>query len=454
MTFWAAARSRFGQTSLSLLARSVALNIGGQVFVLLIGFASSVVLARGLGPADRGLLGVMSSVVNVALGVTAIGLPFAVAYYASRREARLDELLGNNLAYASILALVFVPAVWLLHGQIADVFGRGRGGLDWVLASVLIPLSFLDWTLNNQLVGQLKFFAWNALAVLSKLVLLAAVVALVLVGGLGVEGGLLAMIAGELVLIAGPLALLLRVSRPKVDLSLFKATASYGSRVQVGTIFQIVNYRMDVIVAQFFLPLRVVGLYVVAQAMAELVVTVSHSFGTSILPLVSHYEGTEEQRSTTISAIRHHGVIAAVGTAGNAFFGPLVIFFAYGPGFHGAIVPMLILLPGMWFLGTGTVVGGDLRGRGRPGLASLVAGIAVLVTIALDLALIPPFGITGAALASVAAYSVFGIVSLVVLSWVSATPVRTLVVPSVADLRRYPSAIRSLIRPAPPKLEG
>src|SRR6266571_4174770 len=101
---------------MSLLARSVALNIGGQFSVLLIGFAGSVVLARGLGPSDRGLLGIMSSVVNVAIGVAGFGLPFAVAYYASRRrDARTGELLGNNLLYAAVLGLLFVPAFWLLH---------------------------------------------------------------------------------------------------------------------------------------------------------------------------------------------------------------------------------------------------------------------------------------------------------------------------------------------------
>ena len=454
MSLLRAARSRLGQITPSLLARSVALNIAGQVAVLLVGFASSVALARGLGPADRGLLGIMSSVVNVVLAVAGLGLPFAVAYYASRRKAKTDELLGNNIAYAAVLALVFVPAFWLLHGSISDALARGRGGLLWALAAVMVPLSFLNWTLNNQLVGQLRFFAWNALGVLSKLVMLAGVVALVLVAGLGVKGGLAAMIAAELALIVGPLAILLRNARPRFDRGLFRATTSYGLRVQVGTIFQIVNYRLDVIVAQFFLPLRVVGYYVVAEFIAELVVTVSSSFGTSILPLVSHYEGTEDQRATTIAAIRHHGVMAALGTAVNAVFGPLLIFFAYGRSFHGAIVPMLILLPGMWFLGTGAVVGGALRGRGRPGLASTVAGVAVLFTVALDLALIPPFGITGAAVASVIAYSILGLVSLATLSRVSGIPVRTLVVPTAADLRRYPAAIRSVFAPVGPSVES
>jgi hypothetical protein len=52
----------------------------------------------------------------------------------------------------------------------------------------------------------------------------------------------------------------------------------------------------------------------------------------------------------------------------NAVFGPLVIVFGYGDQFRPAIVPFLILLPGMWFLGAANVVTGDLvRGAGGPG---------------------------------------------------------------------------------------
>ena len=63
-----------------------------------------------------------------------------------------------------------------------------------------------------------------------------------------------------------------------------------------------------------------------------------------------------------------------------------MIIYLYGARFHPALVAVLILLPGMWFLGTGTVVAGDLRGRGRPGLSSAVAGAAVVITVVLDVA--------------------------------------------------------------------
>jgi Na+-driven multidrug efflux pump len=96
----------------------------------------------------------------------------------------------------------------------------------------------------------------------------------------------------------------------------------------------------------------------------------------------------------------------------------------------------------MWFLGTGTLIGSDLSGRDRPGLASLLSGAVVLVTVTLDLLLIPELGAVGAALASVVAYTVFGIASLLALARVSGIGVRTLVLPTGADLALYGGVAR------------
>ena len=213
----------------------------------------------------------------------------------------------------------------------------------------------------------------------------------------------------------------------------------YGARVEVGAVFQLMNARLDVIILQFFRPLSQVGYYVIAQIIAELVIVLSRAFQTSLLPLISRFEGQERQALTTTAAIRHHGILTFGAILFNAVFGTLVILFGYGPSFRGALVPMLILLPGMWFLGTGMVVAGDLRGRGRPALSSALGGLAVAVTVGLDLLLIPNHGAVGAAFASLAAYTVFGTTSLVALARVSGIPLRTLVIPTSAD---PPSTLR------------
>jgi O-antigen/teichoic acid export membrane protein len=157
-----------------------------------------------------------------------------------------------------------------------------------------------------------------------------------------------------------------------------------------------------------------------------------------VTALIPHYEGAEaDQERTTVASVRHQGILTLASVLATAVGGPLLILYAYGPEFRSALTPMLILLPGMLFLGLGVVVAGDLRGRGRPGLSSTIAGATAVVTLALDFALIPPFGITGAAVASDLAYAFYGLVSLAALARVTGIAMRTLAVPTRAELEAY-----------------
>jgi len=434
----------------NLLARSLTLNVGGRVVALITGFVSSVLLARLLGPSDRGLLALMLSVSTVALAVTAIGQPLAVTYFASRKDARPRAIVGNILLQTLVLTLVLVPLTALLYGPISDAVGRGQGGATWILAAVLVPVTFLDWTISNQLLGMLRFGLYNGLKFIAGLAYTAAVVLLLAVAHLGVAGGLIATAVGSVITVAGCVRPILGRSRPVLDRGLMKQMLRYGSRVQVGVIFQMVNYRLDVIVMQFFRPLYEVGYYVAAQTVAEFVITIATAFQSSLLPLVSHYEGDERQDLVSARTLRHHGILAGAAVLANAVVGTAVIYFAYGPKFHPAVVPMLVLLPGVWFLGMGLVIQSDLGGRGRPGLSSKLAAMAAGVTVVLDFALIPPLGVLGGALASVCAYTTFGIASLIALHRVSAIPIRELVVPKKADFAAYwKFAVHTLRRQSP-----
>jgi O-antigen/teichoic acid export membrane protein len=443
----ASARSALALPEHSQLARFVTLNLLGQGGSLVIGFATSIALARFLGPAGRGLLGLMLSANVLVLVLTSIGLPTAVTYFSSRTDADPPAILGNCLLHAFVLAAVLIPTSWLLHAPIAEAIGDGAGGLTWVLVAALVPLSLLDWTTNSQLQGALRFKRVNIVVVLSRLVYAVAVVALLGVMSLGVTGGVIATGIGSLAMILLSLPPLLRTGRPRFDPPLARRLYGYGAKAQVGSILQLANGRLDVLILQIYRPLSQVGFYVVAQTVAELVVLLADQFRWTGMVLVTRSQG-DEQASTSANAVRHYTIVAAVAVLVTALFGSAVILLGYGSQFHAAVAPMLILLPGVWMLGIGIVIQGDLSGRDRPGLPSVLAGVSAAVTTGLDFALIPSLGTIGAALASLCGYSALGIVSIVALHRVSAIPVRELVIPTRADLRGYRSFLSERLRRA------
>jgi O-antigen/teichoic acid export membrane protein len=428
----------------SRLARFVTWNVIGNGASLAIGFVASVALARWLGPSNRGLLALMLSAGSLALVVSAAGLPVSVVYFAARRREDGPAILGNCLAHAAVLAAILIPAAWLLHKPLADAVGHGDGGRVWVLAAALVPVTFLDWTTHSQLQGTLEFGRSNVLLVLQRIAYAVGVLILLGVVHLGVSSGLIATALGSVVMIVGSMLPILRIGSPRLNLGLMNRMFRYGFKAQIGSLLQLANGRLDVIILQFFRPLSQVGYYVVAQTVAELVVQVADAFQWSNMALVSRDEGADPNEATTSIAIRNHALLSGVAALGNVAFGSALIIFAYGSKFHAAVVPMIVLLPGVWLLGIGFVIQGDLGGRGRPGLASALAGIAAAVTVVLDFALIPPFGVIGAAIASLCAYATLGISSVIGLHRVSGISVRDLIVPTRADLEIYLSLLRRL----------
>jgi O-antigen/teichoic acid export membrane protein len=383
-----------------------------------------------------------ASELTVAVGTA--GFTYAVAYYSSRREADRGAILGNSLLIAGVLALVCIPGFVLSANKLASTLSHGEDAEAWSLVGIVVVATFLDWCIHNQLIGKLQFGRLNVLLVAAQLTSLCAIVVFIHVAGWGVIGGLLAGVSSSVVMIAGSLAVVGRL-RPSVDLGLMRRLFAYGSRVSVGWVFQLINYRADVFVLQAFVPLKDVGIYVVAVLVAELALTAGGALSTSVGALVANYEGEQRQSETIAGSMRHGVILTAATVGGLAVVGGFAIRIAFGSAFTAAITPMYILLPGVFFLGCGSIVAGNLRGFGRPGVSSLMAAGAVAVTLAFDFALIPSHGIDGAALASTIAYIAYGVAGFIALSRVTKIPLRSLAVPTRRDLVPYLKAVTGIV---------
>ena len=90
-------------------------------------------------------------------------------------------------------------------------------------------------------------------------------------------------------------------------------------------------------------------------------------------------------------------------------FAPFVIRIFFGDAFTGASPQLRLLALGAFGVIGMKILGNALTAQRRPELESVVVAIAFAATIGLDIALIPTFGGTGAAVASTVSYLVGGI---------------------------------------------
>jgi O-antigen/teichoic acid export membrane protein len=406
--------------------------IGSTIVTLAIGYVASIVLARSLGPAGRGLVAVIQADVSLFVSLVGLGTPTAITFYASRRSRHQAALSGFALIYGCVLGGLALLAVLLAGGWLADHQGKGFDANVWWLGAALIPLMYIEYFVASLLNARRAYGQQNRLSVLGRVGTLVATLALVTGLGWGVAGGLVAAAMISIVRIAGCLPLLVRVGVRLPSRHLLKATLNYGWRVAVGQLFRYFSGRFDVLVLSLLASLATVGNYAIAQMVAELVLIIPQSFGYVVMPTVA---SGEDHRAGP--ALRLVGTLALLGVAAVAVAGPVMIVVGFGQAFRAALVPFFILLPGIWMLAYGNICGSVLSGKKRPGASSLLAGAAALLTVVLDLALIPPFGAVGAAVASTAAYSLFGVTSLLLVGGVLGTPARRLLFVTPSEARGY-----------------
>jgi O-antigen/teichoic acid export membrane protein len=414
------------------VAGSAVSIIGSTVVSLAIGFIASVALARSLGPSGRGLVAVIQSDATLVISIVGLGTPTAITFFASRRARHQPALSGFAVIYACLLGAFAALAVLFGGGWLADHQGRGFDSRLWWLGAALIPLTYYEYFVASMLNARRAYGMQNRLNVLGRVGTLVATLSLVTGFGWGVAGGLIATSMISFVRIAGCLPMVARIGIRMPSRHVARATLNYGWRVAIGQMFRFFSGRFDLLVLSLLASLTTVGNYAVAQTVAEIVLLVPQSFGWVVLPVVA---AGEAHRAAP--ALRLVGTLTLLGVLAISVVGPALIILGFGEAFRPALVPFFILLPGIWMLGCANICGSVLSGKKRPGSASLIAGGAALLTLVLDLILIPPFGAVGAAIASTAAYSLFGLSSLVIVARVLETRAMRLVFVTPGEARGY-----------------
>jgi O-antigen/teichoic acid export membrane protein len=178
---------------------------------------------------------------------------------------------------------------------------------------------------------------------------------------------------------------------------------SYGARAQLGNLLWLVNLRLDMLMLGALAGPSTLGVYAVASKSAELMRLPTNATNYVLYPRFARLQETEASIQVRHLLPRACG-LTIVAAPVLAIVSVVALPLLFGPAFRSAVTPACLLLLGLCVEGAAAVSTAYLCGRGRPGANSLGMGLGVLVTVVLDLALIPRYGAIGAAVASSAAY--------------------------------------------------
>jgi len=412
---------------------SFVVQIGGGVLSAL----TNVYLAWALGPAQKGAAQVLVIVPAILVVVSNLGVHTAGAWFIGRRRYPLADVLSAMFWWAIIVSAAVAVPLWLFRTPIrAVVFAGIEPRLVWIALGCL-PFYVLAYYVADVLLASGRLLTYGVLRLLPLVVY--GVFALLLVGvrGMGLTGATVAFSSGIVASGLFALGVVLRLSRGRLAPhgDVMRHALGFGGYVHVGAVAQFLVFKIDVVIVNALGGPVAAGVYALAASIAETVWYVGRSVESVILPRIARARGTEAQQISA-TALRVTAGGSVLVAAGLAIAAPTLVT-ALLPAYGAAIRLLWLLLPAAVIAGVYIVAAGDLRGRGQPAVVAVVSVCALVANVALNLALVPMFGATGAAAVSLATYAAEAIVAAHLLSSASGVRYRSMMFVRRDDLRLF-----------------
>jgi O-antigen/teichoic acid export membrane protein len=385
-----------------VIARNTGILGLAQTVVMLTGMATTIILSRYLGVERFGQYSYVFAFFYFFLTVNDFGITTTVVREISRDREREAEIIGGLLSLRLLLAAGSTVVAWIVIGVAGFPVELRRALYAFAL---ILPLTALRLPLTV-FQTHLRPGYPAAVGIGVRVGGLALVVALI-----GLRAGLLALVTAhlvaELVYVIVALGLVRRFVRLtcRIDLRLWAATLRSAVFLGLTNLAVAGINRLDFLMLERMTDLTQVGLYAAAYRVTNTFETLPLLVMASIYPLLSRFaQDPSRLRRVYWESSRYLTVFGLGAGVVVTWLAPLVIRVLFGAEYAPATPALRILIwssAAVCALLTSTNLLISLR-RERALLG--MYAVAVGVNFALNLALIPRFGVAGAAGATVAAH--------------------------------------------------
>lgn len=391
------------------MAAHAAWNYAALAATAAAGAATTFLIARQMGTTPLGVFAQLYAIHAIGAQIAVFGVHDSTQKHVAdlAAEGRSDAgaiaaalrlVLISGLVLAAVLAVLARPLGFLIT---SDDVGRGLylvapGIVCFALNKVLFA------ALNGR--GLLTLYAWMQM-VRAALVLAAVIAIIALDAPAYAVGGIFA--AAETLL----LPCLLLAVRPSFRREPIAPTASawwqrhlaFGGRGLLAAVLVETHLRIDVAMLSYYASDGDIGIYAFASLFAEGVFQLPVVLRTIAYPTIVQL-ATRGDRAGVARTARRLAVISGAVSTATALAVALAYPYIAGRFDPGFVTPgwsiLLVLLGGMTIYAFFVPFDQLLLQSGQPGRQSLLMAAYVGANVILNLLLIPPFGLFGAAVAT------------------------------------------------------
>jgi len=392
--------------------------------------------ARMLGVQGKGELTAIQLWPMMIAILGSLGLTQSLTYFTSRKPQQ-------GLTYVTTSWLILIPLAifWMIVGYIFIPYLLQAQSYRIIQASrvflLIVPLEFMAVSFGA-LRGWKDFNEWNIVRVQRPVIYLLLLCAAWLIGlNDPVQVSRLILLA-SFAIIPSLLFVLSRhgkFNKAIPEVILLKPLLGYGYKAALGGIPFSLNARLDQLIIAAFLSPSLLGIYVVAVTWSKVPIPIIRAIGSVSFPDIASRINTIDSNMQFARILRLSLLMCIAITIAIFLLTPVAIPLLFGQDFLPSIIPAMVLVIAGFFLFMNIILKEGLRGLGFPGATAWAEGTGLVFTILFLLLLLPKYKILGAAIASLAAYSITFIVLVAYTVLNTKLRIREIMIPKKEDLR-------------------
>jgi len=393
----------------------------------LMGYFIRIALAKKLSVAEYGLFYSVFALFNFLLLFLDLGVSqgaiIKIVKYRVKNKFNEIKNLSLSILYLQLLLATLFSAIFLLfqnflsvHYYHADI---SRIALPFCLYFITVPITLF---ISNTIYGFGKSVFQSLLDAVKNIFVLLAILTGFYAFGLSINAPPYAYVLSNILalLMFTPLFLKIFPNFFKLKFSfVFPAvwdTFKYGIYVTMASMGWTIITQTDTLMLTYYSTLQNVGIYQVALPISMVLFFFAGAIGAAIYPLFSEFEAKKEFRklSEMTSLIYSYIEIAVLPAAVVFFVYPdLIINTLFGAKFLGGIIVLQIFAIATPVMIIGNINYIILAAIGQAKKSFKMVLFSALLNLILNFILIPKYGIVGAAISSVLAFSSLFILSTI-----------------------------------------
>jgi PST family polysaccharide transporter len=389
-------RNKVNHLRASLVSQAMA-----KVFQLAASICIGGLTARYLGPTLLGKLSYVAAIVGMLSPLGSLGTKESL----SALLCSVDPAQGL-VSSAFIVQLVGTTLTGLLIIPIAYLSGDDEMKILYAFAvgaCLLSSFEVFGVQLLNKNEGEklAKVDTWQTLAGSSFSILLLVTRAPLIGFGIlpTVQAGLRAILLWRASCIRS-----FREWLASADIATCKVLIARGLPLVMSGFTIMIYMKSDQVMLEWIKGSYAVGQYSVAVRVAEsiyfLPVVLSQTYAPRLGKYMAEEHAPEDQLQIVKKFYKYAWMLGISMVGFTALILPVVLVIVYGKQYEQAVIPLICLAPAVFAVATGTATGAWLNIKGYVDILFWRTGIGAILNIILNIALIPKYGITGAAIAT------------------------------------------------------